>query len=106
MHWLNDIAIPSATASNPPLYLAIADTATDVCMGCIALEPKKDIEHCTLEIAYWLDEPYWGKKVISAAIGMIVKWGMKAYPWANRIEAGILSRYVSSRLLGQQDDIH
>lgn len=94
--WLEEAAIPSIDSATPPLYLAIADPTTDVCLGCIALEPKKDIEHHTLEIAYWLDEPHWGRKVISHAIGGIIKLGMERFSYVQRIEAGILSRCVGS----------
>jgi RimJ/RimL family protein N-acetyltransferase len=43
------------------------------------------------EIAYWLDEPYWGKKVITRVVHTLTGLAFAAQPSLNRIEAGILS---------------
>jgi len=89
--WLTDVGIPSGSMTTLPIYLAIADADTHECMGCAAMEPKPDIEIHTAEIAYWLDQPYWGKKVITRVVHTLTGLAFAAQPSLNRIEAGILS---------------
>jgi len=47
----------------------------DMLIGSIGLHPKKDIHRHEMEIGYWLGEPYWGKGIVSWAIGQMIPIG-------------------------------
>lgn len=51
--------------------LAFAVTVDDIAVGGIGLIPKDDVYRKTMEIGYWLSEEYWGRGIISEAVGAV-----------------------------------
>ena len=39
--------------------------------GGIGLDPYRDIERHTLEVGYWLGEPFWGRGILTAAVRVL-----------------------------------
>lgn len=54
--------------------------------GGIGIHPQTDIHRKNAELGYWLAEPFWGRGIITKAIGEIVDFAFKTYD-INRIFA-------------------
>jgi len=39
--------------------------------GCVAVEPRIDVERLSMEIGYWLGEPFWGRGIVTEAVGRV-----------------------------------
>lgn len=48
-------------------------------VGCVAIFIKNDVYSKSAEIAYWLGEPFWGKGIMSKAIGQLSQMAFKQY---------------------------
>ena len=64
--------------------------------GSIAIVPQTDILRINAEIGYWLGEDYWGKGIISEAVGLMVGYTFANFAEINRIFAGVLAHNVAS----------
>lgn len=64
--------------------------------GCIALFVKNDVYCKSAEIAYWLGEPFWGKGIMSRAIGQLCQIGFEQYDIV-RISAEPYAHNIGSR---------
>lgn len=64
--------------------------------GCIALFVKNDVYCKSAEIAYWLGEPFWGKGIMSRAIGQLCRIGFEQYDIV-RISAEPYAHNIGSR---------
>ena len=62
-------------ASQQPHLFAI-EINEEAC-GSIGLHPQDDIHRKSVELGYWLGEPYWGQGVVTAAVKEIVAYGFK-----------------------------
>ncbi|KAK3337251.1 acyl-CoA N-acyltransferase [Cercophora scortea] len=58
-------------------------------VGAIGLKPFTDIEARTMEIGYWLGEPYWGKSIMTEALRGFTRWAFENNPNLLRLEAGV-----------------
>jgi len=56
--------------------------------GIIGLHIKEDVYRKNLELGYWLGEPFWGKGIVTKAIGLICGYGFQNLD-CNRIYAGV-----------------
>lgn len=64
-----------ATQSIPGTFFAIA---TDIeTIGSIALTPGKDVHRFTVELGYWLAEPFWGKGIMTEAVRTLSEYAFK-----------------------------
>ena len=50
-----------------------------IASGGIGLHLQTDIQSKNAELGYWLAEPFWGKGVMTKAIGEMVDYGFKTY---------------------------
>jgi RimJ/RimL family protein N-acetyltransferase len=64
--------------------------------GGIGVEPKADIYRCSMELGYWLGEPYWGKGIATAAIGQLCNYVWNTYPDIVRLYAEVFAHNTSS----------
>lgn len=64
--------------------------------GMIGLHPQGDIYRRSLELGYWIGEPYWGRGIASAAVRSILEFGF-SQPGINRIFAGVLETNAGSK---------
>lgn len=49
-------------------------------VGGIGLHTQTDVYCKSMELGYWLAEPYWGNGIISSAILQIVEYGFDKFP--------------------------
>ncbi len=55
--------------------------------GSIGIFPQQDIFHRNAELGYWLAKKFWGRGIITAAIGHMVDHGFDNFPEIERIFA-------------------
>lgn len=65
-------------ASKSPSIFAI-EIDGHACGG-IGLHPQQDIYRLNAEMGYWLGQPFWGRGIISEAIGRMVTFGFAQLP--------------------------
>jgi RimJ/RimL family protein N-acetyltransferase len=70
--WLIQVANQS-----PEMNFAIANK--DELIGGIGLDPKDDVHHYTVEIGYWLGEPFWGKGIATSAVKAVTKYAFENF---------------------------
>jgi RimJ/RimL family protein N-acetyltransferase len=75
-----------ACNQNPEFSFAIASSRELI--GGIGLDPQDDINKYSVEIGYWLAEPFWGKGIASAALKEITQYTFKNFKF-NRIFAAV-----------------
>jgi [ribosomal protein S5]-alanine N-acetyltransferase len=63
--------------------------------GLVGLVPQKDVYRYSSEIGYWLGEPFWGKGIVSEAVGMITDYGLNELNLV-KIYAGIFEFNIGS----------
>ena len=92
-HWLGSCTGPEAPDWN---YAIEVDGEA---AGGIALRRSFDVNRFTMEIGYWLGEPYWNKGIMSAAVATLTRRGLEE-PDIYRIEANTYAwNKASMRLL-------
>ena len=80
----------------PPNVLCIeVDSAV---AGAIGIHPQNDIWCNNAELGYWLAEPYWGKGIMTKAIGDMVSYGFEHFD-INRIFARPFGRNKASQIV-------
>jgi ribosomal-protein-alanine N-acetyltransferase len=68
--------------------------------GGISFLTKEDIYRCSMEIGYWIGEPYWGRGIASAAIRIMLQTAEEKFPEIRRIYAEIfVGNKASARAL-------
>ncbi|KAK3329050.1 acyl-CoA N-acyltransferase [Apodospora peruviana] len=84
-----------ATEREPLRNFAICVLSSDsrdknpsVCGG-IGLIPKTDVESHTMEIGYWLGEPYWGSGIMTETVIAFSWWAFENVEGLERLEAGV-----------------
>jgi len=70
--------IAYAGSTRPPSAFAIAVDGTAV--GGIGISRLTDIERVSAEIGYWLGEPFWGRGLMTAAVGALTGWAFETLP--------------------------
>lgn len=67
--------------------------------GSIGLVPKEDVYRKSMEIGYWLGEPFWGKGIATEAVGRVTAYGFETFD-INRMYADIFEwNPASARVL-------
>lgn len=64
--------------------------------GMIGLHLQPDVYRKSVEIGYWLGEPFWGKGIATEAVKLIVDYGFKNLD-INRIWAGVFAYNAGSK---------
>jgi RimJ/RimL family protein N-acetyltransferase len=63
--------------------------------GGIGLDFAADVHRHTVEIGYWIAEPFWGRGTMSHAVRAIVGYGFEALP-IERVEAYVFANNPAS----------
>lgn len=82
-----------ASAQQPETHFAIVVDGEAV--GGIGLEFKGDVYRRSVELGYWLGEPYWGRGIATEAVGALTTWAFDALPFV-RIYACVFSTNIGS----------
>ncbi|MFO0548567.1 MAG: GNAT family protein [Polyangiaceae bacterium] len=89
--------IAYALSADPTTQLAI--DVGGVVAGCIGADGRDDVERRTVELGYWLGQPYWGRGIATAAVRAFVPWIWETLD-VLRIEACVFSfNPASARVL-------
>ncbi len=64
--------------------------------GSIGISPKEHEERRTAEIGYWLAEPFWGRGIMSEAVGAMTRYAFEAFADIHRLEAGVFAGNTAS----------
>jgi len=64
--------------------------------GMIGLHPQNDVYRLSLELGYWVGEPYWGKGIASEAVRQVLEFAFDNLEY-NRIFAGALEHNEGSK---------
>jgi ribosomal-protein-alanine N-acetyltransferase len=78
-----------ALAEDTNLLLAIEVNGEAV--GGIGANFKDDVYRINAEIGYWLSEEYWGRGIVSTAVGLLVDHIFANYPEVHRIYADLFA---------------
>jgi RimJ/RimL family protein N-acetyltransferase len=73
-----------ASNQNPETNFAIATDEEPI--GGIGITLGSDIYRMGAEVGYWLGEAYWGRGIVSRALGVLVDWAFETFD-LNRIWA-------------------
>ncbi|MBI2730832.1 MAG: GNAT family N-acetyltransferase [Sphingobacteriales bacterium] len=74
--------------------------------GSIGMVPKEDVHRCTMEIGYWLGEPYWNKGIVAKAIALLVDHIWNEYPEVVRIYADVYEHNKASMKALEKSGFH
>jgi len=89
--------ISSISNNNPVNVFAIE--VNGEAAGAIGIFPQSDIHEKNAEMGYWLAEPFWGKGIITRAIGEIVEYGFKTFDIAQIFARPFSINPASQRVL-------
>jgi ribosomal-protein-alanine N-acetyltransferase len=78
---------------NPQVTFAIEFNG-ELC-GVIGLVPQEDVYRKSAEIGYWIGEPFWGKGIAAAAVGLITDYGLNQLDFV-RIHTGVFEGNTAS----------
>ncbi|KAL4744070.1 acyl-CoA N-acyltransferase [Aspergillus similis] len=86
-------------SQNPKHDFCICLTSTNTVIGAIGLKPRTDIQHCSMELGYWLSEEYWGRGIVSEAVEEFVRWvfGRKEFGHVVRLDAEVFDGNEGSK---------
>lgn len=64
-------------------------------VGGIGLRLGEDVHRRSAEIGYWLGEPYWGRGIVTEAVGAVTRWAIKEHGLL-RVEAHVFANNPAS----------
>ena len=64
-------------------------------VGVTGLHAQEDINRFSMELGYWIGEPYWGKGIATKTVALIINYGFKNLD-INRIFAGTIEGNLAS----------
>ena len=84
-------------SKEPETHFAIATPSEAI--GGIGLELLDDVHYQTAELGYWIDEDYWGKGIMTAAVTVFTEYAFKNYDFIRIFAAVFDSNPASVRVL-------
>jgi RimJ/RimL family protein N-acetyltransferase len=88
-----DAWLESSEQQDPELHFAIA--TKEELIGAIGLQPLSDVYRYSVEIGYWLAEPFWGKGITVEAVKVFTKYTFENFEF-NRIFANVFEMNPNS----------
>src|SRR5690606_11107271 len=67
--------------------------------GGISLMLHDDVERISAEIGYWLGKQYWGRGIMSEAVGAVTRWGFREFGLTRIYALPFANNAASSRVL-------
>lgn len=64
-------------------------------VGSIGLKPQTDVYRLSLELGFWLGEPFWGRGIMTRAVGEVVDYAFQL-PDINRVYAQVFEHNPAS----------
>ena len=71
-HYLQEVA-----GQNPETHFAIA--TDDEAIGAIGLIPQDDVSKKSMELGYWLAEPFWGRGIVTQAVRVMIDFAFSNF---------------------------
>ncbi|KAL4751336.1 hypothetical protein BDW72DRAFT_95165 [Aspergillus terricola var. indicus] len=86
-------------SQNPTHDFCICLASTNTVIGAIGLKPRMDIQHCSMELGYWLSEEYWGRGIATEAVEEFVRWvfGREEFAHVVRLDAEVFDGNEGSK---------
>jgi RimJ/RimL family protein N-acetyltransferase len=84
-------------AKNP--YHSLAIEVDGQAVGGLSLRPGEDIERVGAEIGYWLGEPYWGRGIMTDAVGLVTDYAFRALSLERVFAVPFTGNVASCRVL-------
>lgn len=109
--WLNlrDLFPHPYTVADAEAYIArvtaqapVTRFAIDVggaAVGSVSLKVGSDIERRSAEIGYWLGEAYWGRGIVSAAVGAVTAYAFRELDLLRVFAVPFVRNPASARVL-------
>ena len=69
--------IRSARAARPETVFALE--VDGVALGAIGVHPQEDVHRRSMEIGYWLGEPYWGRGIVTEAVRALTRYAFDTF---------------------------
>lgn len=82
----------SAAEERPTNFAIEVDGAA---VGGIGLRLGEDVHRRGAEIGYWLGEAYWGRGIVTEAVGALTRWGIEEFNLV-RIDAHVFAPNAGS----------
>lgn len=76
-------------------YVFVIEVDGNLC-GMIGLHPQKDVYRKSIELGYWIGEPYWAKGIASRAVALVLDYAFSHLD-VNRVFAGVLDNNEGSK---------
>jgi RimJ/RimL family protein N-acetyltransferase len=89
--------ITHVSKQNPPTSLVISVGGRAA--GSISVKLGSDIERVNAEIGYWLGKPYWGRGIVTAALGGMTRYALKEFKLTRVFAVPFARNPASSRVL-------
>jgi len=78
---------------------AFAIVVGDEAIGAIGFEHRGDIWRRSVELGYWIGQPYWGRGITTGAVRAVTDWAFDTWQ-LNRVWAGVFAwNPASARVL-------
>ncbi|KAL4815464.1 acyl-CoA N-acyltransferase [Aspergillus spinulosporus] len=86
-------------SQNPTHDFCICLESTNTVIGAIGLKPRTDIQHCSMELGYWIGEEYWGRGIATEAVEEFVRWvfGREEFAHVVRLDAEVFDGNEGSK---------
>jgi len=88
-----------------PLHYNYAIQWTEHMIGGIGLHRMSDVYRRTVEIGYWIGEPFWGQGFATEAVRALSEWGFKSLDIV-RIQAGVFEWNKASMRVLEKAGFH
>lgn len=92
-----EVFLGAAAAQESRTVFAIA--TEDEAIGGIGLEFGADVHRFSAELGYWLGEPFWGRGIMTEAVGLFTAWAFKTFEVHRLHSAVFAGNHASMRVL-------
>lgn len=95
----SDGAAYIASVLSRPVQDSFAIVVDDHAIGGISLRVGTDIERLSAELGYWIGEAFWGRGIVSDAVGVVTDFGFRELRLARIFAVPFADNVASHRVL-------